>query len=103
MQFFWTKFRDFFEASGFDVSISEIKVTFGIQKTAEIKANLKNFLIFTAKYFIFVWKYRKKLPIWDIFQLYLKKRVQIEREIALWKGRLHKYEQVWSNLLDVLQ
>ena len=26
----------------------------------------------------------------------------IEREIALWKGRLHKYEQVWSNLLDVL-
>ena len=54
MQFFWTKFRDFFEASGFDVSISEIKVTFGIQNTAEIKANLKNFLIFTAKYFIFV-------------------------------------------------
>ena len=92
----------FFEASGFDVSISEINVTFGIQNTAEIKANLKNFLIFTAKYFIFVCKYRKKLPIWDIFQLYLKKRVQIEREIALWKGRLHKYEQVWSNLLDVL-
>ena len=102
VQFFWTKFRDFFEASGFDVSISEIKVTFGIQNTAEIKANLKNFLIFTAKYFIFVCKYKKKLPIWDIFQLYLKKRVQIEREIAQWKGRVHKYEQVWSNLLDVL-
>ena len=60
VQFFWTKFRDFFEASGFDISISKIKVTFGIQNTAEIKANLKNFLIFTAKYFIFVCKYRKK-------------------------------------------
>ena len=102
MQFFWTKFRDFFEASGFDISISEIKVMFGIQNTAEINANLKNFLILTAKYFILVCKYRKKLPIWDIFQLYLKKQVQIERQIALWKGRLHKYEQVVSNLLDVL-
>ena len=71
VQFFWTKFRDFFEASGFDVSISEIKVTFGIQNTAEIKANLKNFLIFTAKYFIFVCKYRKKLPIWDIYFSYI--------------------------------
>ena len=94
VQFFWKKFRDFFEANGFDISISELKITFGMQKTAEINANLKNFLIFTAKYFIFVCKYRKKLPIWDIFQLYLKKRVKIEREIALWKGRLHKYEQV---------
>ena len=42
------------------------------------------------------------MPIWDIFQLYLKKRVQIKREIAMWKGRLHKYEQVWRNLLDAL-
>ena len=91
-----------FEANGFDISISELKITFGIQKTAEVNANLKNFLISTAKYFIFVCKYRKKLPIWDIFQLYLKKQVQIEREIALWKDRLHKYEQVWRNLLDVL-
>ena len=42
MQFFWTRLRDFLEASGFDISISEIKLTFGIQKTAEINANLKN-------------------------------------------------------------
>ena len=42
------------------------------------------------------------MPIWDIFQLYPTKRVQIEREIAQWKGRVHKYEQVWSNVLDVL-
>ena len=39
----------FFEASGFAISISEPKITFGIQKTSEINANLKNFLIFTAK------------------------------------------------------
>ena len=25
--------------------------------------------------------------MWDIFQLYLKKRVQTEREIALWEGK----------------
>ena len=56
VQFFWTKFREFFEASCFDISISEIKVTFGIQNSAEINANLKNFPIFTAKYFIFVRK-----------------------------------------------
>ena len=30
-----------FEASGFDISISEIEITFGIQKSAEINANLK--------------------------------------------------------------
>ena len=34
MQFFGAKIRDFFEASGFDISISEIKVMFGIQNTA---------------------------------------------------------------------
>ena len=60
----------FFEANGFDISISELKITFGIQKTAEINANLKNFLIFTAKYFIVVCKYRKKLPI-GIFLNYI--------------------------------
>ena len=43
MQFFWTKFRDFFEASGFDILISEIKKKFGLQKTAEMNANHKNF------------------------------------------------------------
>ena len=42
------------------------------------------------------------MPIRDAFQLYLKKRVQIEREIALWKGRLHEYDQVSNNLLDIL-
>ena len=31
----------FFEANGFDISISELKIIFGIQKTAEINANLK--------------------------------------------------------------
>ena len=41
VQFFWTKFRDSFEANGFDISISELKITFGIQKTAEIIGNLK--------------------------------------------------------------
>ena len=64
MQFFWTKFRDFFKANGYDKAMSEIKITFGIQKTAEIKANLKkNFLIFIAKYLIFVYKYRNKMSI----------------------------------------
>ena len=50
VQFFWTKFRDFFEANGLVISISELKITFGIQKkkTAEINANLKNFLILIA-------------------------------------------------------
>ena len=59
VQFFWTQLRDYFEASGFDISVSEIKTTFGIHSMAEINATLKNFLIFTAKYFIFVCKYRK--------------------------------------------
>ena len=77
---------EIFEASGFDISISEIKVTFGIQNTAEINANLKNFLIFTAKYSYLFVNIGKKLPIWDIFQLYLKKRVQIERDSSIEKG-----------------
>ena len=33
----------FFEANGFDILISKLKITFGIQKTAEINANLKIF------------------------------------------------------------
>ena len=49
VQFFWTKFRDFFQANGLDISIPEIKITFGIQSFAKINANLTNFLIFTAK------------------------------------------------------
>ena len=77
VQFFWR----FFEASGFDISISEIKITFGIQKTAEIYANLKNFLIFTAKYFTFVCKYRKKNCQFGIFETgpNLKRNSSVER------------------------
>ena len=46
------------------------KMTFGIQKNAEINANLINFLIFTAKYFIFDCKYRKNSQFW-IFVNYI--------------------------------
>ena len=67
-----------------------------------MNANLKNFLIFTAKYFIFVCKYRKIPNLGHFLIIFEKKRVQIEREIALWKGRLHNYEQVRRNLLDAL-
>ena len=40
MPFFWTKFRDFVEASGINFSISEIQITFGIQSIEVINANL---------------------------------------------------------------
>ena len=78
-----------------------MKLEFNCRHSAcnQIKCKKKNTDKMAAKMALYYKNYKK---IIFFFQLYLKKRVQIEREIALWKDKLPKYEQVWRNLLDVL-
>ena len=57
--------------------------------------NIKNFVIFYAKYFIFLNKCRKTIPMCNLFKLYISKRIQIEKEIALMNDKLKKFENKW--------
>ena len=48
-------------------------ITFGLQKRQDPDIKIKNFIIDTAKYFIFSNNYQKAIPMWEGFKLYIRK------------------------------
>ena len=56
-----------------------------------------------AKYFIFINKYTKCVPNWPAFKLYMKKRIRIEKEIALMKDKLREFERNFETLANIFQ
>ena len=69
-------------------------ISFGICNKDE-NDSIKNFVIFYAKYFIFLNKCRKTIPMCNLFKTYISKRIQIEKEIALMNDKLQKFENKW--------
>ena len=59
-------------------------------------------MILLMKYFIFGAKYRHMIPNFQNFKAYLNNRINIEREIAISKNKLHVHLQKWS-VLDIGQ
>ena len=60
-----------------------------------IQAN--NFIILSAKYFIFKKKCLNELPTANNFISYLKKQIEIEKIIALNKDKLAIHEAKWRS------
>ena len=61
-----------------------------------------NFILFQAKYFIFLSKHRKTIPTLGHFECYLSYRIQIEKEIAERHDKLNLFENKWKTVLEVL-
>ena len=103
MQSFWMKLKDYLKENTTDIEITVKTITFGIQERFCPNIKLKNFIILIAKYFIFINKYNKSIPVWQGFLLYIRKRIRIEKEIALMKNRLLEFERLWANFIDIFK
>lgn len=103
VQHFWRELANYVNQCepNFDVCFKTI--SFGICKTKlNLNQQVKNVVIYLAKYFIFCCKQNKQLPYLRNFKSYLAKRIKIEKEIALMNDKLPVFEHKWRNLDEIL-
>ena len=70
-------------------------ICFGKQNNKS-NEHLVNFIILSAKYFIFKNKYAKTIPNFQCFKNFLYKRIEIEKCIALEKDKLEQHMLKWQ-------
>ena len=92
VQIFWNDFNNFIQSINIATDINFKTISFG---ACDEDKDIKNFIIFYAKYFIFVNKCRKTIPRCELFKTYITKRIQVEKEIALMNDKLNKFETKW--------
>ena len=96
VQSFWRQLKEFLIEHNIYLDVTFQSITFGLQKRQDPDIKIKNFIIFTAKYFLFSNKYQKAIPMWEGFKLYIRKQIHIKREIALIKDKLLDFERAWG-------
>ena len=74
-------------------------ISFGIQCNNNI--DIRNFILFHAKYFIFINKCKKTIPTYELFKTYIKSKIETEREIAFLNDKLPIFEQKWRHFLTL--
>ena len=94
VQTFWNKLHRFLQNTNIGIEMNYKVISFGICNKDE-NDDIKNFVIFYAKYFIFLNKCGKTIPRWEFFKTYISKRIQMEQEIALMNDKLPKFETKW--------
>ena len=70
--------------------------------TKEKQNNIINHIILEAKYFIYVCKLEKKVPVFNRFKNRLKITESIERQIAFKNNQMEKHEYKWHHLLNYI-
>ena len=101
VQIFWNNFHKFINNTNIQMQITYKTISFGwCEETFEDK--LKNFIIFYAKYYIFLNKCHKTIPSCDLFKHYLGKQIKIEKEIALMNDKLYTFELKWRQFIAYL-
>ena len=71
-------------------------VSFGCTEKVYNKTNI-NYIILSAKYFVFKCKCLKTIPLFQVFKQNLYTYIEIERYIAFDKGKLHIHDLKWGS------
>ena len=66
--------KEFLKEHTIYLDVTSKSITFGLQKRQDPDIKIKNFIIFTAKYFVFSNKYQKAIPMWEGVKLYIRKK-----------------------------
>ena len=100
VQTFWTNFKNYLNSIDINILVNLKSVCFGnTEKHILLKSN--NFVIFCAKYFIFVNKCRKTIPTFISFKKYLSTRITIEQQIAFQNDKLEQHNNKWGRYLPL--
>ena len=94
-QQFWLQLKTFLNNVNIDVTFDYKNICFGISNTT-LSNSIINFIILSAKYFIFKSKYMKNIPNITLFKSFLKKRMEIEKCIALEKDKIEHHIAKWQ-------
>ena len=94
-QHFWSQLKTFLTEFNIDIDFNYKIICFGKQNDQN-KNVLVNFIIISAKYFIFKNKYAKTIPNFQCFKNFLFKRIEIEKVIAMEKDKLEQHRVKWQ-------
>ena len=97
-QQFWSELKTFLTNKNINITFDLLNITFGVEGKG-VHNSLINFIIICGKYFIFRSKYIKTLPCFNSFKLYLNKRIEIEKHIALEKDKLEVHNRKWEQFI----
>ena len=96
---FWNKIECFLIGRGFDISLNYKLISHCTPDLNKKESQIVSFILILAKYFIFSNKYKKSIPNFNIFKLFLERREHLEKIIALKKDKLAIHNEKWSRIL----
>ena len=100
VQVFWSNFNNRCSFFNMDIKTDFKTVCFGEYKNC-VNAKAKTFVIFCAKYYIFLCKCRKTIPTFLFFKLYLSSRIDIEEQIAFQHDKLEQHKHKWKMFIPL--
>ena len=101
VQIFWNSLHNFINNTYLQLDITFQTISFGLYVETD-EDTLKNYILFYAKYYIFLNKCHKTIPSCELFKLYLYRKINVEKELALMNDKLYKFEQKWRHFLTFL-
>ena len=99
-QHFWLQLKSFLESVNINLLLDYKTICFGTD-SAKISETLINFIIISAKHFIFKCKYMKTVPNITFYKSFLKKRMEIEKCIAYEKDKIVQHTLKWQKFILV--
>ena len=97
-QQFWSELKTFLNNKNINITLDLLNISFGVEGKGLHNSPI-NFIIICGKYFIFRSKCIKTLPCFNSFKLYLNKRIEIEKHIALEKDKLEVHNKKWEHFI----
>ena len=98
IQQFWRDLQIFLATKHINIDFSYEMISFGILDKIH-SCYSKNFIIFSAKYFIFINKCYKTTPQITNYKQYLYNQINVEKQIAMNRDKLVSHEQKWNFFL----
>jgi hypothetical protein len=95
---FWNSIECFLNEKGFNVTLCYKLISLCTPDLNNKDSKLVSYIIILAKYFIFCNKYKKSIPNFNWFKLFLQKREKIEKIIAMKRDKLATHNAKWARL-----
>ena len=97
-QGFWTQVSNTLKNLRLDINITFENISLGIPSLKQHKIPI-NYILMTAKYYIFNCKCNKNFPNFNHFKNFMKQKLCTERLIAERKGKLEIHNAPWSTFV----
>jgi hypothetical protein len=95
VQAFWNNITIFLSNLNIHFEINYKTISFGVSEYGK-ENKIYNFILFHAKYFIFLNKCKHTIPNIAHFKRYLQIKLNIEKEISLSHDQLQSFESRWG-------